>query len=75
LPEGAGCSLEFDDDAMIVIKEPPLSERDVAIVRFGEVTSLNIGGRGEVTSTTGGGWIGGGFGAAGILEGPLWPRS
>jgi predicted RNA-binding Zn-ribbon protein involved in translation (DUF1610 family) len=36
---------------------------------YSDITSLQIGGRGDVTTTSGGGWSGGGFGAKGIAEG------
>jgi hypothetical protein len=67
--EGSHCALEFDTEAVVVIGEPPQNADSIATVPFRQVTSLNIGGRGEVTEKTGGGWIGGGFGTAGIVEG------
>jgi len=40
-------------------------------VQYADSRFLRIGGAGETTTTTGGGWIGGGFGVAGALEGAL----
>jgi ribosomal protein S27E len=34
---------------------------------YADITSLQIGGRGDVATTSGGGWSGGGFGAKGIV--------
>jgi hypothetical protein len=36
---------------------------------YADITSLQIGGRGDVVTTSGGQWSGGGFGAKGIAEG------
>ena len=69
LREGARCRLEFDTDAVLVMPEPPTGADVVTSVPYSTVTSLNIGGPGAVTSKTGGGWIGGGFGPTGILAG------
>lgn len=41
----------------------------VATVAYREIRSLSVGGPGAVTSTSGGGWIGGGYGVTGALEG------
>jgi hypothetical protein len=38
-------------------------------LEYADITSLQIGGRGDIVTTSGGGWSGGGFGAKGIAEG------
>jgi hypothetical protein len=42
--------------------------KEIATIPIGDVRSLRVGGRGAVTTTRGGGWFGGGFGPAGIVE-------
>lgn len=57
-----------------------LFERSEAILMIGkfsnqlhidyqDITALQIAGRGAFTTTSGGGWVGGGFGMKGIIEG------
>jgi hypothetical protein len=43
----------------------------VATISYADVRSLSVGGRGATTTTKGGGWIGGGFGVQGAIEGAL----
>jgi hypothetical protein len=36
---------------------------------YSDITSLQVAGRGAFVTTSGGGWMGGGFGAKGMIEG------
>jgi hypothetical protein len=63
-----GCTVYFDRDSAVVMIGDSSHRRRL---NYSEITSLQIGGRGDVvtTKTTGTTWSGGGFGAAGIAEG------
>ena len=65
LPTGPGVVLTFDADE-VAVQVSNLAIRPIRIP-YVEIVSLNITGPGQVTS--GGGFIGGGFGATGALEG------
>jgi hypothetical protein len=67
--EGSRCRLEFHTDAVFVRPDPPIRADLATTIPYGEVTSLHVGGKGSLTSTSGGGWIGGGFGVEGMIEG------
>ena len=67
--EGRPCRIYFDPEAVVVVPDRVLEDDQVTTIPYDEVTSLQIGGRGVLNSTTGGGWIGGGFGPTGSLEG------
>jgi hypothetical protein len=65
-----GCTVFFDrDSALLMIGD----EENRWVLDYSEITSLQIGGRGDTVTTTttssGTRWAGGGFGAAGIVEG------
>jgi hypothetical protein len=66
--EGALCLIEFDLERIAIMPDPLLATDQSVSLAYSDV-ALRIGGRGVLTSTTGGGWIGGGFGMEGILEG------
>jgi ribosomal protein S27AE len=61
-----GATVIFDRDSVFVFIGDMSHRRRVS---YTEITSLQIGGRGDVVTTSGGGWSGGGFGAKGIVEG------
>ena len=63
--------LDFDKPAIFVFVDGPEPSPPVATITYAGVRSLSVGGRGAVTTTTGGGWIGGGFGVEGAVEGVL----
>jgi hypothetical protein len=66
------CTLEFAPEEIVVSYQcADGNYRPAASLLHDEVTSLNIGGPGESTSTTGGGMIGGGFGVIGAAKGIL----
>ena len=61
-----GCTVIFDCESVTVMlgnASNPLR------LNYSDVTLLQIAGRGAFVTTSGGGWIGGGFGATGIIEG------
>jgi phage FluMu protein Com len=77
LAPGVPCQLEFGADTISVgalprgLDDAFYNYRPVATVTYQGAGYLRVGGRGALTSTTGGGWFGGGFGLAGIAEGVL----
>lgn len=67
---GAGCTLEFASDKVrMYARLPGKLGEIIGQAEYREVTSLQLGGRGAVTS--GGGWSGGGFGLTGIITGAV----
>jgi ribosomal protein S27AE len=77
LAPGVPCQLEFGADTISVgalprgLDDAFYNYRPVATVTYQGAGYLRVGGRGALTSTSGGGWFGGGFGLAGIAEGVL----
>jgi hypothetical protein len=69
--EGQPCFMWFRQDGVVVGSTSMPSPEDETVVPYSEVTSLNIGGRGVLTQASGGGFIGGGFGVTGAVEGML----
>lgn len=66
-----GCRLEFAPDKVYIYKLVAGNKGEtVATVEYVEVVSLQVGGPGVIT--TGGGWVGGGFGAEGIIMGVIF---
>lgn len=63
------CQLEFASDKVFIHALFEKQYTAVAISEYENVVSLQLGGRGAITS--GGGWIGGGFGLSGIVTGAL----
>jgi hypothetical protein len=63
-----GCTVFFDRDSAVVLVGDTSHRRRLD---YSDITSLQIGGRGDVVTTTTSGtrWSGGGFGASGIVEG------
>jgi ribosomal protein S27AE len=63
-----GCTVFFDRDSAVVMIGDTSHRRRL---NYSEITSLQIGGRGDVVTKTTSGtrWMGGGFGPAGIIEG------
>jgi hypothetical protein len=59
-------SVVFDRTAAVVMLGNEDHRRKI---NYSDITSLQIGGRGDVVTRSGGGWSGGGFGPAGIIEG------
>jgi Protein of unknown function (DUF2510) len=60
------CSIIFERDSVVVMLGDASNLRRL---NYPDITALQIAGRGAVVTTSGGGWMGGGFGAGGILEG------
>jgi hypothetical protein len=64
------CTVIFDRDSAVLMIGDSTNRR---LLNYAEIASLTIGGRGDVVTTTtrtsGTRWAGGGFGAAGIVEG------
>jgi hypothetical protein len=64
----------FDSDAVRVVVE---NGNDWLVLNYSDITRFEVGGRGDFTTKTGGGWVGGGFGstftgmAKGVLEGVI----
>ena len=65
LTSGGGTVLFERETVTIMIAD---TSRRIGL-SYADITSFQIGGRGDVTTTSGGGWSGGGFGAKGIAEG------
>jgi hypothetical protein len=63
-----GCGIIFDRD-VVTLAIGDLSNR--TSIRYEDITVLQFAGRGAVTEQSGGGWVGGGFGLSGALEGVL----
>jgi hypothetical protein len=63
-----GCTVFFDRESAVLLIGDSSHRRRLS---YSEITSLQIGGRGDVVTTTTSGtrWMGGGFGPAGIIEG------
>lgn len=61
-----GCTVIFDRDFVTVMLGNPNNQFRL---NCSDITSLQIAGRGDLVTTSGGGWIGGGFGPRGIIEG------
>jgi hypothetical protein len=61
-----GCSVIFDRESVVALLGV---ESNQLRLDYSEVTSLQVAGRGEFVTTSGGGWMGGGFGSRGIIEG------
>lgn len=65
-----GCTVFFDRESAVLMFG---GEENRYVLDYSQITSLQIGGRGDIvwttTTSSGGGWSGGGFGAAGIVEG------
>jgi hypothetical protein len=60
------CSVIFDPESVIVA----IGDRyDKRRLNYSDITSLQVAGRGALETKSGGGWMGGGFGAQGIIEG------
>lgn len=65
-----GCRLEFAPEKVFMLALFEGGEyKAVAFAEYADVISLQVGGRGVIT--TGGGWSGGGFGLTGIVTGVL----
>ena len=64
----AECLVYFDPETILLMIG---AVENQWTLRYGDITSLQIGGRGDVVTTTTSGtrWSGGGFGPAGIAEG------
>lgn len=65
-----GCTVYFDRESAVLMIGDTSHRRQL---NYSDVTSLQIGGRGDISTTTttssGTRWAGGGFGPAGIIEG------
>lgn len=72
LAQGVGCRLDFNGDQISVfaLVEGGSYQRAAAL-SYSDARLLRIAGRGALTSTKGGGWMGGGFGVKGMVEGAL----
>jgi hypothetical protein len=69
---GLGCSLTFTRDAVALrALERDGRSREVALIPMRDVRLLRVAGRGAIRSSSGGGWMGGGFGVQGMIEGVL----
>jgi hypothetical protein len=66
--DGARCHVAFGvADLRLVSRLSAVAD----VIPYAEITHLQVGGRGALTETTGGGFIGGGFGVQGAVEGML----
>jgi len=62
-PEGKQIALFFDKDGLL------FAMGDGVKLPYSFITEFHISGRGDFTTTRGGGWAGGGFGVKGVIEG------
>jgi hypothetical protein len=70
IPARVGCKLDFRSDKIVIAALVQGGQyQGVALAEYVDVTSLQVGGRGAIT--TGGGFVGGGFGLKGIVTGVL----
>lgn len=70
LLEGTRVVVLFDsDDFTLVLGDSGLDDGEGLVMPYAEVTEFRVDGRGAFTTTRGGGWVGGGIGAQGIIEG------
>ena len=53
-----GCAVVFDSDVVRLV----LGGSKIVRLNYDEITQLQVGGRGDYITKTGGGWVGGGFG-------------
>ena len=60
------CSVIFDRERVIVAIGNVSNQRRL---HYSQIISLQVAGRGAFVTTSGGGWMGGGFGAKGMIEG------
>jgi hypothetical protein len=61
-----GCTLFFERDVVLLA----VGHVDNALrISYDSILQLQFGGRGVVSNTTDGGWVGGGFGLSGALKG------
>jgi ribosomal protein L40E len=61
-----GCTVILDRDCAVVMIGNVSNQLRL---KYSDVTLLQVAGRGAFVTTSGGGWMGGGFGAKGIVEG------
>jgi hypothetical protein len=72
LARGTVCALQFNAKDVAVIAVVAEGKPEVvARVPWSEVRTIEVSGAGAITKSTGGGVIGGGFGAKGFVEGAL----
>jgi hypothetical protein len=70
MPPGLYCLVDFHRVGVSVYPDQHTQGAPVGtLFRYADVRSLSVGGRGTVTTRTGGGWVGGGFGIDGAVEG------
>lgn len=69
LGQNALCLLRFAEDAVVVMVHRAEAFEVVNTITYDQITYVRVGGRGAVTS--GGGWVGGGFGLKGAVKGIL----
>jgi hypothetical protein len=60
------CTVIFDRESVIVAIGDRYNQRRL---HYSDITSLQVAGRGAFVTTSGGGWMGGGFGGKGMIEG------
>jgi DNA-directed RNA polymerase subunit RPC12/RpoP len=71
--QSIGCKLEFNQDCVLIHAYLVGGGYQVeATLAYDEVEFLGVGGVGATSTTTGGGWIGGGFGLEGMAAGILF---
>ncbi len=66
---GMRCLLEFSSEHISIYILSENQWKPIATMKYVDVNSLQFGGRGAITS--GGGWVGGGFGLTGIITGAV----
>lgn len=68
---GNPCKIEFTSENISVLMNTGQGYQSIETIAYSESPSLRIDGPGAITSTSGGGMIGGGFGIKGAVKGIL----
>jgi len=61
-----GCTIFFDPESVVVMLGNVSNQLRL---EYSDITSLKVSGRGDLVTTSGGGWFGGGFGLVGMVKG------
>lgn len=73
LAQGVGCKLEFTQRCVLLYARIAGGGYEIrTTLEYSEIEFLGVGGAGAQSTTTGGGWVGGGFGLVGMASGILF---
>jgi hypothetical protein len=63
------CSLLFERHQVVMARAN--EAHNPLVIPYSDVTALHVGGRGDVVTKTGGGWVGWGYGLEGMMKGAV----